>query len=95
MSRHYGSKRWIVEEVAKNAGISKSAAWKAVDAFTDAVTRTLKKSGKVTLVGFGTFSVARRKARAGRNPATGEPIKIPAKVPKFTAGKKLKDAVRA
>lgn len=89
------NKSELVAYVAKNAGLSKAAAEKAVDAFTDAVTRSLKKGDKVALVGFGTFSVARRKARKGRNPATGESMRIPAtKVPKFTAGKKLKDAVR-
>ncbi len=89
------NKSELVAYVAKNAGLSKAAAEKAVDAFTDAVTRSLKKGDKVALVGFGTFSVAKRKARKGRNPATGESMRIPAtKVPKFTAGKKLKDAVR-
>ncbi|RMG46155.1 MAG: HU family DNA-binding protein [Acidobacteria bacterium] len=89
------NKSELVAYVAKNAGLTKAAAEKAVDAFTDAVTRSLKKGDKVALVGFGTFSVAKRKARKGRNPATGEPMRIPAtKVPRFTAGKKLKDAVR-
>jgi len=89
------NKSELVNKVAKAAGISKSAAEKAVDAVTEAVSGTLKKGGKVTLVGFGSFSVAKRKARTGRNPATGQTMMIPAtKVPKFTAGKQLKDAIR-
>ncbi|MBI3950972.1 MAG: HU family DNA-binding protein [Acidobacteria bacterium] len=89
------NKSELVDKVAKAAGISKAAGEKAVDAVIDAVSGTLKKGSKVTLVGFGSFSVAKRKARTGRNPATGETMKIAAtKVPKFTAGKQLKDAVR-
>lgn len=89
------NKSEFVNRVAKAAGISKSAAEKAFDAGIDAITSTLKKGGKVTFVGFGTFSVAKRKARMGRNPATGQPMQIPAtKAVKFTAGKQLKDAVR-
>lgn len=89
------NKSELVDKIAKDAGISKAAGEKAVDAFIDAVERSLKRGQKVTLVGFGSFSVAKRKARKGRNPATGEPMRIRAsKVPKFTAGKKLKDAVR-
>jgi DNA-binding protein HU-beta len=85
----------FVAKVASAAGISKAAAEKAVDAGIDAITSTLKKGGKVTFVGFGTFSVAKRKARTGRNPATGQKMMIPAtKVPKFSAGKQLKDAVK-
>jgi len=75
--------------------ISKAAAGAALDSFMSNVTKALKKKdGKVTLVGFGTFAKVRRKARKGRNPQTGEPIKIKAKnAVKFKAGKKLKDAV--
>jgi len=81
--------------MAKDAGISKTAAGKALDSFMAEVTKALKKKGgKVTLVGFGTFSKIHRKARKGRNPQTGEPIKIKAtNTVKFKAGKKLKDAV--
>ena len=89
------TKAELVEAMAKDAGISKAAAAKALDSFTACVTKALKKKdGKVTLVGFGTFSKVRRKARKGRNPQTGEQIKIKARnAVKFTAGKKLKDAV--
>ena len=85
----------LVNKMAKDAGISKVAASAALNSFMDSVTKALKKKdGKVTLVGFGTFSKARRKARKGRNPQTGAPIKIKAcNVVKFRAGKKLKDAV--
>ncbi|MGI8784879.1 MAG: HU family DNA-binding protein [Acidobacteriota bacterium] len=85
----------LVEAVAKQTGLSKSAAQGAVDAVVDNISKSLKKGQSVTLVGFGTFSVSKRKARTGRNPQTGEPIKISArKVPKFSAGKALKDDVR-
>ena len=85
----------LIARMAKDARISKAAAEKGIDSFCDAVTVTLKKGGRVTLVGFGTFSTAKRKARTGRNPATGQEIKIPAAtVPKFSAGKALKGAVR-
>ena len=89
------TKAELVEKMAKEAKISKAAAGNALDSFMDGVTKALKKKeGKVTLVGFGTFSKARRKARKGRNPQTGAPIKIKAStVVKFKAGKKLKDAV--
>ena len=85
----------LVEKMAKDAKISKAAAAKALDSFVDGVTKSLKKKdGKVTLVGFGTFSKVRRKARKGRNPQTGAEIKIKASnVVRFKAGKKLKDAV--
>lgn len=89
------SKIELVDAVAKGAGITKTAAGKAIDSFTDAVAKTLRKGGKVTLVGFGTFSVSKRKARKGRNPRTGEEMKIAAtKTPKFSAGKALKQAVK-
>jgi len=89
------TKAELVEQAAKDANISKVAAAAALNSFMDSVTKALKKKdGKVTLVGFGTFSKSRRKARKGRNPQTGEPIKIKAtNVVKFKAGKKLKDAV--
>ena len=89
------TKAELVEVMAKDAQISKAAAGAALESFLTNVTKALKKKdGKVTLVGFGTFSKVRRKARKGRNPQTGEPIKIKARnVVTFKAGKKLKDAV--
>ena len=85
----------LVEKMAKDAGITKAAAGTALASFIDGVTKALKKKdGKLTLVGFGTFSKSHRKARKGRNPQTGETIKIKASnVVKFKAAKKLKDAV--
>jgi DNA-binding protein HU-beta len=89
------TKAELLEKAAKDAGISKAAAAKALDSFIDGVVKSVKKGNKVAFVGFGTFSVSKRKARTGRNPQTGEPIKIPArKVPKFSAGKTFKDAVK-
>lgn len=89
------TKAELVEKMAKDAGASKAIAEKALNSLIDAITRTLKKGNKVALVGFGTFSVGKRKARTGRNPQTGAAIKIPArKVPRFSAGKTLKDAVK-
>ena len=88
------NKTELIEHIAKNADISKAAATRALDAAIGAVTTTLKKGGTVSLVGFGTFAVSARVARDGRNPKTGETIKIKAaKVPKFTPGKHLKDAL--
>jgi DNA-binding protein HU-beta len=89
------TKAELVEMMAKDAGISKAAAGKALESFTGNVTKALKKKdGKVTLVGFGTFQKTRRKARKGRNPQTGEAIKIKAKnVVKFKPGKKLSASV--
>lgn len=85
----------LVDAIAGAAGITKVDAEKALNAFTEAVTKSLKKGDSVGLVGFGTFSVSKRKARKGRNPQTGKEINIPAaKVPKFKAGKGLKDAVK-
>jgi DNA-binding protein HU-beta len=85
----------LVETIAKDAGTSKAVAEKALKSFIDAVTKTVKKGNKVVLVGFGTFSINKRKARTGRNPQTGAIIKIAArKVPKFSAGKTFKDAVK-
>jgi len=89
------TKAELVGQMAKDAKISKAAALAALNSFTANVTKALKKKdGKVTLVGFGTFSKVRRKARKGRNPQTGEPIKIKASnAVKFRAGKKLKGAI--
>ena len=89
------TKAEIVEKMASDAGITKAAAQTALESFIEGVTKALKKKdGKVTLVGFGTFSKVRRKARKGRNPQTGEAIKIKASnVVKFSPGKKLKNAV--
>jgi DNA-binding protein HU-beta len=84
----------LVNAIAEKAGLSKADAEKALKAVTDAVTDALKADEKVSLVGFGTFSVGQRAARQGQNPQTGAKINIPAaKVPKFKAGKALKDAV--
>jgi len=84
----------LIDKMAKDADISKAAAQKAMDSFMDGIKKALKKGNKVTLVGFGTFSVAKRAARKGRNPQTGETIKIKAsKSPKFKAGKAFKDAI--
>jgi len=84
----------LIEAVAGSAGLSRSDATKAVDAVLDSITSTLANGGSVSLVGFGTFTVKARAARAGRNPRTGETIQIPASnVPGFKAGKGLKDAV--
>ncbi len=85
----------LVAKMAKDAKISKVAAGKAIDSFVDGVKKSLKKKdGKITLVGFGTFQKTRRKARKGRNPQTGKPIKIKARnVVKFKAGKALKEAI--
>lgn len=88
------TKAELVEAMATGADITKSAASSALDAYVDAVSKELKKGGKISLVGFGTFSVSKRKAREGRNPKTGETIKIPAKkVVKFKPGKELADKV--
>ena len=84
----------LVGKIAKDASITKRQAEKAFNSFIGSVNTSLKKGQKVTIVGFGTFSVAKRKARSGRNPQTGAPIKIAArKVPKFTAGADLKKMV--
>lgn len=88
------NKNDLIAAAADKAGITKSQAADAVDAVFDAITATLRDGGDVRLVGFGTFAVSHRKATMGRNPATGAPISIPASnVPKFKAGKQLKDAV--
>ena len=84
----------MIEQIAQAAEVSKSAAERAVDALIAAVKSSLKKGDMVTLVGFGSFYVSKRQARTGRNPRTGEALKIAAaKVPKFRAGKALKDAI--
>jgi DNA-binding protein HU-beta len=89
------TKAELVEKMATDAGISKAAAGKALDSFSDSVKKALKKKdGRITLVGFGTFSKVRRKARKGINPQTGEKIQIKARnAVKFTPGKALKNAV--
>ena len=88
------NKNDLVAAVAESTGLSKSDATKAVDAVFESITESLKKMQEVRLVGFGTFSVAKRKASEGRNPRTGEKMTIPAsKRPKFSAGKGLKEAV--
>ena len=84
------NKAELIDKIAKDAGITKVQANDALDAFTGAVVASLKKGDRVTLVGFGTFSVSERAARNGRNPQTGAVIKIKArKVPKFKAGKEF------
>ncbi|MFH1215994.1 MAG: HU family DNA-binding protein [Pseudomonadota bacterium] len=89
------NKSELVDSMASAAGISKAAAEKSLTAFLDAVTDAMAKGDKVTLVGFGTFSVSERAARQGRNPQTGAAIKIPSrKVARFKAGSKLADAVK-
>jgi len=91
----YVNKAQLIEAVAKSADISKAAAEKALDGALNAIKGSLKKGQSVTLVGFGTFRVGKRAARDGRNPRTGEVIKIKAaRVPKFSAGKALKDALK-
>jgi nucleoid DNA-binding protein len=89
------TKAELINQVSVSAKISKAAAARALDSCIDCIKGTLKKGEKVTLVGFGTFSVSQRKARKGRNPKTGAALKIKArKVPKFTAGTALKEAVK-
>lgn len=88
------NKSELIEHIASQADISKAAAGRSLDAVIGAVKATLKKGRTVTLVGFGTFAVTTRAARTGRNPRTGEAIKIKkAKVPKFRPGKALKDFI--
>ena len=88
------NKSELIDAIAESADISKAAAGRALDATVDAVKGALKKGDMVTLVGFGSFYVGKRAARTGRNPRTGAAIKIKAaKVPKFRAGKSLKDAL--
>ena len=88
------NKAQLIDAMAENAGLTKADAKKALDAFTEATTGALKGGDRVALIGFGTFSVAERGARTGRNPQTGKEIKIPAKkVVKFKAGADLADSV--
>ena len=89
------TKAELIEKIAGKAKITKRAANIALDTFVASVTAALKKGERVALVGFGTFSVAKRKARTARNPRTGETINVPArKAPKFKAGRELKKAVK-
>jgi DNA-binding protein HU-beta len=85
----------LIQKIAREAKLNKTQADKALRATLDGITGSLKKGKKVSFVGFGTFAVGKRKARMGRNPQTGETIRIAAaRVPKFRAGKQLKDAVK-
>ncbi|MBN1339218.1 MAG: HU family DNA-binding protein [Bacteroidales bacterium] len=89
------NKAELIDAIAAGADLSKADAKKALDAFIDATSAALKKGGRVALVGFGSFSVAERSARTGRNPQTGKEIKIPAKkVVKFKAGSELSDELK-
>jgi DNA-binding protein HU-beta len=89
------NKQEVVAKIAKDVGITKTAAAAAIDSLIDSITRSLKKGNPVSFVGFGTFKISNRKARTARNPQTGAPIKIPKRrVPRFTAGKGLKQAVK-
>jgi DNA-binding protein HU-beta len=89
------TKAELIDKIASGTGLSKADASRALDSTLNSVKAALKKGQKVTLVGFGTFAVVKRKSRKGRNPRTGQVITIPAaKIPKFTAGKSLKDAVK-
>jgi DNA-binding protein HU-beta len=88
------NKAEIIARVAKDTGLTKADSLRAVDAFLGNIAKSLKKAERVTLVGFGTFLVGRRKARTGRNPQTGAPIRIAARrVPKFAPGKELKESI--
>ena len=88
------NKAMMIDKIAKDAGITKNAAATAVDSLVEGITKSLKKNQRVTLVGFGTWSVSKRKARTGRNPQTGETIKIKAKkAVRFKAGKQLEGAL--
>jgi DNA-binding protein HU-beta len=88
------NKAELIDKIAEDAGVNKKQAAAALDSFTDTIAKTLKKGDKVTLVGFGTFSVSKRAARTGRNPQTGAAIKIKAKkVAKFKAGAILSSKV--
>jgi len=89
------TKAELITVIAEEAGITKASASKALESYVATVAKELKKNGKLGLVGFGTFSVVKRKAREGRNPQTGATIKIPAKkVVKFKPGKELSDKVK-
>ncbi len=89
------NKAELIEGVSDKTGLTKKETGNVIDAITDTVKEIMSKGERITLVGFGTFHVMKRKAREGRNPQTGEKLQIPAKkVPKFKAGKKLREAVR-
>ena len=89
------NKAELIDALAEKAGLSKAGAAQALNALIEVIGRTLKRGEKITVVGFGTFSVRKRTARMGRNPKTGAPLKIPAaKIPIFKAGKALKDAIK-
>ena len=89
------TKAELIDAISENAGLSKAAAGKALNATLESITKALKKGDKVTLVGFGTFSVTQRAARTGKNPQTGQAIAIPSsKAAKFKAGQMLKEAVK-
>ena len=89
------NKQEVVTRIAKDTGMTKSAAAAALDSLLDSITRSLKKGDAVSFVGFGTFKISNRKARKARNPQTGATINIPKRrVPRFSAGKGLKQAVR-
>jgi len=89
------TKSELIDKVSKDAKVTKVAAGKTIDAIIDGITKALKKGDRVSLVGFGSFSVSNRKARTGRNPQTGKPIKIAArKVARFKAGSALRKAVK-
>jgi len=88
------NKQELIAKIVKDTALSKATAAAAVDSFMDGITKSLKKGNAITFVGFGTFSTSKRKARVGRNPQTGEAVKIPARrVVRFKAGKGLKDAL--
>ncbi len=88
------NKSELIDSIAVAADVSKASAGRALDATIEAIKKAMKKGDMVTLVGFGTFYISKRAARTGRNPRTGDAIKIKAaKVPKFRAGKGLKDAI--
>ena len=88
------NKGQLIEQVAQKSGLTKAAAEKAINAYNETVTDALANGEEVAILGFGSFKVAERSAREGRNPATGETIQIPAtKVAKFVPGKKLKEAI--
>ena len=90
------NKQELIDQIADSSDISKASAGKALNAMTDAITNALSKGDSVSLIGFGTFSVKDRAARAGRNPSTGETIQIKAaKVPGWKPGKTIKDSVNA
>ncbi len=89
------TKNDLVAKIAKDSGITKAQAAKAANSFINAIEKSLKSGQKVTFVGFGTFKVVERKARNGRNPKTGEVIRIPKKkIPKFVPGKKLREMIK-